>query len=244
MRRIVNLAHRFSERARAKRAQVFKESFYLTEDTRILDLGSASGENIHRVLHDTNVRPENVYIADIHPQQVEKGAIDFGYTPVIIKEMESLPFEDNFFDIVYCSSVIEHVTVPKKQVWNMKSGKRFRDLAFQSQFRFSSDIRRLGRQYFVQTPNRLFPIESHSWFPFFSFLPRRLMVPLLRITNRFWIKQTIPDWYLLREKDMNTLFKGAKIVHEKSCGMTKSFMAISSERLKEKKTDTPNELVY
>ncbi len=240
---IVNLARRFSKRARERRAKIFQQSFYLHTSTKILDLGSASGENINRVIRGTNILPGNVYIADINSQLVEKGAAEFGYIPVALKEMEDLPFADQFFDIVYCSSVIEHVTVSKKRVWCVKSGRRFRDEARQNQYSFSQIIKRLGRQYFVQTPNRFFPFESHTWLPLISFLPRRLLIPLLHLTNQFWVKETRPDWHLLSRKDMNTLFKGAKIVLEKSFGLTKSIMAISSDQLNEENPEAPNNLI-
>lgn len=55
---IVYLARRFSERARDRRAKVFQQSFHLNESTRLLDLGRVFGENIHRDLCDTNIRPE------------------------------------------------------------------------------------------------------------------------------------------------------------------------------------------
>jgi SAM-dependent methyltransferase len=119
------IALQFSERARSRRAEIFRDGFALTPQTRILDLGSEAGENIHRVLRGSPVPPENVFIADIEENAVLKGAELYGFTPVVIHESGKLPFPDAFFDIVYCSSVIEHVTLPKQEVWRCFSGKRF-----------------------------------------------------------------------------------------------------------------------
>ena len=33
-----------------------------------------------------------------------------------------------------------------------------------------------------------------------QFLPRRILIPTLRIINLFWIKKTQPDWYLLNKE--------------------------------------------
>jgi SAM-dependent methyltransferase len=227
---ITTFGRAFSKNAREKRAAIFRESFWLDEHTKILDLGSAGGAHIHAVLQGTAVKPENVYIADIKPESVEKGRLEYGYVPVLISESERLPYEDRFFDIVYCSSVIEHVTVPKEQVWSLSSGKEFKLRSLARQKEFAEEIERLGRQYFVQTPYRHFPIESHSWLPFFAWLPRRLQISVLKVTNSFWPKKTNPDWYLLDKREMSGLFEKARIVEEKSLGLTKSLMAIKSDQ--------------
>jgi len=49
----------------------------------------------------------------------------------------------------------------------------------------------------------------------------------LRLSNKFWVKQTIPDWHLLNRNEMKYLFQNAKILDEKLAGMTKSLMAVS-----------------
>ncbi len=218
----------FSRRARAKRAQIFRDAFFLDNNTKILDLGSENGSNINTVLKGSGVKSGNVYIADINADVVTQGSKLFHFNPVVINETETLPFPDGFFDIVYCSSVIEHVTVPKEKVWTLYSGSKFRSESLKRQKEFANEIRRLGKHYFVQTPYRYFPVESHSWLPFVALLPRRILIPTLRFANLFWVKKTNPDWYLLDRKEMSDLFDNAKIIDEKAFGITKSIMAIQS----------------
>ncbi len=215
-----------SNRAREKRANLFKGLFALNENTRILDLGSETGSNINAVLTGSPVKPENVYIADIDKVLIDKGRDAFGYVPVLIGESGRLPYPDGYFDILYCSSVIEHVTVKKEQVWSIYCGSSFKSKSLVRQKDFLEEIQRLGKQYFVQTPNKHFPIESHSWLPFLAWLPRRLLIPVLKFTNRFWVKKTNPDWHLLNIKEMTELFYGAKIVNENFFGLTKSIMTV------------------
>jgi SAM-dependent methyltransferase len=219
-----------STRARGRRARQFREIFRLTADTRILDLGSQWGGNIHTVLEGTPVKPENTYIADIHPKFLERGRAEFGYVPVLVGEDGKLPFPDGFFDIVYCSSVIEHVTVPKDQVYTTRSGKTFRERSLKHQREFAREIQRVGKQFFVQTPYRWFVIESHSWLPFYGWLPRRLLIPALQMVRPFWPSRTHPDWYLLNRRELSSMFDGAEIRDEKCLGLTKSIMAIKTER--------------
>jgi SAM-dependent methyltransferase len=191
----------------------------------VLDLGGGDGTHIHALLEGSPVESTNTYVADIDADAVSDGAARHGFTPVVIPETGRLPFSERFFDIVFCSSVLEHVTVPKEMMWNLTSGSRFRSIARQRQREFSEEIRRIGKGYFVQVPCRWYPIETHSWLPWFSYLPRPTQISLLRVTNRFWIKQTIPDFHLPSEAEMRSYFPDARILREKAFGMTKSLIA-------------------
>lgn len=208
---------------------MFRDLFGLASETRILDLGSESGSNIRSVLAGTPVRPENTFIADINPRVLERGREQFGFVPVLVDASGKLPFPDGYFDIVYCSSVIEHVTVPKEEVWAVRSGREFRERSLAHQREFAREIQRVGRQFFVQTPYRWFLLESHSWLPFVSWLPRRLQLPVLKTAAKFWPKSTNPDWYLLDRRELQALFADADILVEKWLGLTKSIMAIKRE---------------
>ena len=226
--RLVQIVRTLSDNARRRRSVRFRSSFVLDQKTRILDIGSEDGSAIAAVLAGTSVHPGNVYIADIDKALVSEGHDRYGFTPIVIEEAAKLPFEDAYFDIVYCSSVIEHVTVPKASVWELLNGDQFARQAWQRQTEFANEIRRIGRGYFVQTPNKWFIVESHSWLPFVGWLPRTVLVPLLALTNRIWIKRTAPDWYLLTRSKMRKLFPEATLARESFFGMTKSLMAIKS----------------
>jgi SAM-dependent methyltransferase len=225
MSMIRSLVDRLRARARTARAAVFRQAFPIDANTRIIDIGSEDGAAIARVLAGTNVSPRNVYIADIASSRVRAGQEKYGFVPVVIPESGRLPFADRFFDIVYCSSVIEHVTVPKSEVWHAK-GASFRQRAEASQRAFAEEIRRLGKGYYVQTPNKWFLIESHTWLPFVGFVPRAAQLATINVSNRCWIKRTSPDWHLLTAREMRALFPDAEIRHERLLGLTKSIMAI------------------
>ena len=225
---ITKFVYFVSERSRNKRIAIFKDSFIIDEKTKILDLGSENGTNINNVLKETKAKSSNIYIADIIEKNVFDGQRRFGFNPVVIREKGSLPFPDNFFDIVYCSSVIEHATVAKEQIWSLSSDHAFKKESYEQQKRFANEIRRVGKQYYVQTPNKYFLVESHTWLPFVGFLPRKLLLFVIGRTNLFWIKKSFPDWNLLDRKMMLGLFCDAKIMDEKIFGITKSIIAIYS----------------
>jgi SAM-dependent methyltransferase len=229
--RLRKVFNRISANARGKRAEQFRQAFRLHEDTRVLDLGSEWGGNIHAVLAGTPVKPGNTYIADISPKLLERGRAEFGFVPVLVGENGKLPFPDGYFDVVYCNSVIEHVTVPKNEVWSLRSGREFRERALAHQREFAREIQRVGRQFYVQTPYRWFVIEAHSWLPFVGWLPRRVLIPVLKVARMVWPTRTHPDWYLLNRREFASMFEGAEIRDEKWLGLTKSIMAVKSERV-------------
>jgi len=126
-------------------------------------------------------------------------------------------YADRSFDVVYSNSVIEHLG----------------DLA--SQRRMAEEIRRVGRAYYVQTPNRGFPIEPHFLVPWFQFWPRGLQLALVRRFDLGWYKKQpdparakalLDEHRLLDEGELRALFPGATIHHERFLGLTKSLIAV------------------
>ncbi len=124
-------------------------------------------------------------------------------------------FEDKKFDLVFSNSVIEHV-------YN-----------YENQAKMASEILRVGKRYFIQTPNKHFPIEAHYAIPFAQYLPKRLVLFFLTKTRvsrmTKWKKedaqQYLDEIRLLNEKDMKRLFPDSKILKERTLGMTKSLTA-------------------
>jgi 2-polyprenyl-3-methyl-5-hydroxy-6-metoxy-1,4-benzoquinol methylase len=120
------------------------------------------------------------------------------------------------FDVVFSNSVIEHVG------------------SYEDQRRMAKEIKRVGKRYFVQTPNLYFPIEPHFVFPFFQFLPQSVKVWLIshfalgwygKVTDIEKANELASEIRLLSKKEFLNLFANAKIVEEKFLGLTKSFIA-------------------
>ena len=126
-------------------------------------------------------------------------------------------FADREFDVVFSNSVIEHVG------------------SFEDQRRMADEVRRVGRRYFVQTPNRYFPIEPHFLLPYFQFYPEALQVELTRRYALGWYER-IPELErarahvrshrLLSSAEMHALFPEARIHAERIAVLTKSLIAI------------------
>jgi len=186
----------------------FAQTFELTSETRILDVG---GTALNWSL--LPVRPRVVFLNTSREQRDE----GFVWT---IGDGCALPFRDQAFDIVFSNSVIEHVGSPERQR------------------RFAAEIARTGRRYWVQTPDRGFPVEPHLLTPFLHWLPRRaqrLIAPRFTIwsllvrpsadRHDFYIRHWLEDIRLLSAADLGRMFPGARVIRERFLGWTKSLIA-------------------
>jgi len=128
----------------------------------------------------------------------------------------SLPFHDGQFDVVFSNSVIEHLETEANQRT------------------FAAEIQRVGRKYFVQTPDRRFPMEPHLIAPFIHWLPKswqRVLYPFMPIRflmPRAELDRAFAELRLLTATDMRALFPRAAIIVERTLGWPKSVLAIGS----------------
>ena len=124
---------------------------------------------------------------------------------------------------MWCSAirVIEHVGGPQRQE------------------EFASEIARVGVRYFVQTPNRWFPVEHHLLTPLIHFLPRswqRRVVGKFTVwewlarprpdQREFFLEHYLTDIRLLDGRAMRRLFPDARLIRERFLGLTKSLIAL------------------
>jgi SAM-dependent methyltransferase len=115
---------------------------------------------------------------------------------------DGLPFADDEFDLVYCSSVIEHVPPTRRSA-------------------FAAELRRVGRGWLVQTPAFGFPLEPHSLLPAAHWLPPRLRRP-------YWRLGVTGGWEeisLLRRSELESLF--GPVLPERVGPLVKSWVCIS-----------------
>lgn len=220
---LTSLFNWYSGNARKKRGDLFKSHLNPSDETSIVDLGGGTGNHFASILPYR----DNVTVADLLKDDLAEAEKNHGFKTLYFDGSDGVPVGDKEFDVVFCSSVIEHVTGPKDDVMGIDDTAEFNRVAFKHQKVFADEIRRIGKGYFVQTPYRYFPIESHSWLPFLIvFLSRPNQKRMINFFNKFWPKTTEPDWYLLTPPQMQELFPDAEIVHEKSMGLTKSLIAI------------------
>ncbi len=194
-----------SSRLRRHRFEALLRAFPDLADMSVVDLGGRPS-----MWQQLPVRPRRVVCVNFEAHEspgdwlltVQGDACDF---PAI----ERL----GPFDLAFSNSTIEHVGGHARRV------------------EFANAIRSLASRYWVQTPNRYFPVEPHAVFPAFQFLPIRLRAsvarrwPLSPLGNDGDLIDEILSIELLSATDLRFYFPEARIWRERVAGLTKSLSA-------------------
>jgi len=190
---LARMASPLAARARARRHERFFGLARLCAGDRVLDLGCGR-------LGLRALEPElQITGVDVREQPDYPGPF------VRADAAAGLPFADAEFDLVYCSSVIEHVAPPRRAA-------------------FAAELRRVGRGWFVQTPARSFPIEPHSLLPGAHWLPARLR-------RAYWRLGAAGQWEdiaLLSRAELEGLFGPA--LPERAGPLVKSWVCVRPVR--------------
>lgn len=176
---------------------------------RILDIGGQ--DEFWKALNTAEMPECEITFLNIFPMQT-----NLSNAACVLGDARCMPeFKDGQFDLAFSNSVIEHV-----------GGLR-------EQRRMAEECQRVAASYFVQTPNRYFPLEPHFLFPGFQFLPQALRAFLHSRFDLGWWRRTgdfqealeeVESIRLLSRGELRRLFANGTIWEEKFLGLTKSFV--------------------
>jgi hypothetical protein len=201
-----------SNRLRAKRFQLFEAlASGFPRPLRILDVG---GENSFWEMRGwAGVDIVQLTILNIVQQPKRYCNI----TPVAGDARTLSQFADCSFDIVFSNSVIEHL------------------FTFEGQARMAAEVRRVGKAFWVQTPNYWFPMEPHFLTPGWQWLPVSVRVGLIRRWKFGWrgpcpdgarARELVQEVRLMKAKELRALFPGATLIPERFGGLVKSWIVV------------------
>ena len=198
-------------RMRGRRWDLLHRRFPDLAGMRVLDLGGTAG-----AWRMAGVRPAHVTLVNMEDQ----GPVEEGWITTVTGDACDPPAElrGRHFDLVYSNSTIEHL------------GGHARRVAF------ARVVRTWAEHYWVQTPNRYFPVEPHWLFPGFQFLP----VPARAFVSRHWplgwyscpdgdraaVVEGVLEIELLGTTEMAQYFPDGEILTERLLGLTKSLIAV------------------
>jgi hypothetical protein len=196
----------FSGRARARRWQMFAERFPGVADMHVLDIGGDI-----RAWRLAEIRPAHLTLLNITEQEVDEPWI----TAIVGDACAPPPLPTA--DLVYSNSVIEHVG------------------GHQRRKAFAAVVRDAAPRYWVQTPNRWFPIEPHFMFPGLQYLPAEAQASLVRhwplgnhgdVDEPTRALEDVLDIDLVSATEMRLYFPDGEIARERFAGLTKSLISI------------------
>jgi hypothetical protein len=214
-----SLSTRFRQRRDVRLRNLIKGIAPRSGGLRILDLGG-SVEYWRRVgLDFLRENRATVAVMNVTTFELKADGADASLFEAMVGDACDLSqFSDGAFDLVHSNSVIEHVG-------NWARMKQF-----------AAETRRVGRNYYVQTPYYWFPIEPHYYrAPMIHWMPRPLAARVLTafpVTYSGKAKSldaafgVLDATQLIDRRQFKILFPDAEILAERLAGLTKSLIAI------------------
>lgn len=159
---------------------------------------------------------KKITIVNLNPsnwKNVEIENVQVNYFSGDARKLDNFP--NYSFDICFSNSVIEHVGNIRDQA----------DMA--------SEVRRIAKFWFIQTPAKSFPIEPHFYLPWFQYYPLSFKIWLHQNYNLGFMnkKPNKLESYidcettrLLTLGDVKLLFPDSKILNERFFFLIKSYM--------------------
>ena len=181
---------------------------------KILDIGGT--ESYWKSMGFKLNAQSEIVLLNLYEAQVQEP----GFTSIKGDACDLSGVADKSFDLVFSNSVIEHLYTKENQQL------------------MANEVQRVGKSYFIQTPNKYFPIEPHWVFPLFQFLPFKVKVFLTQHFNLGHMSKTndhakavelVKEVRLISKTEYQQLFKGANLFVEKFVGLNKSFIAYKAE---------------
>jgi hypothetical protein len=206
----IPVASKASLHVRKKMFELFMQVMRPSESISILDLGVTSDGK----------HPESNFFEQLYPYKhriVCAGTEDGSYLEkrypgtrfISIRPGEPLPFPNEAFGIVFSNAVIEH------------AGNEA------AQKNFVREVLRVGKSFFITTPNRIFPIEMHTGLPLLHYLPKTAhRYVLTKLGYGYWATEA--NLNLLHPQAFRRLFPSPVLVKIKKIrllGITSNLIA-------------------
>ena len=169
MSAVQGAAGRVSAWSRRRKLELFFRELRPTPKTTVVDVGvtDTGGEDPYRTHNFFEaLYPWPEQITAVSTQYLDRFSEAFPHVTAVRADGRHLPFADAAFDLGFSNAVLEHV------------GGR------SDQRAFVHELCRVSGRVFLATPNRWFPIDSHTLVPFAHWLPRKPREQVYRSLGR------------------------------------------------------------
>jgi ubiquinone/menaquinone biosynthesis C-methylase UbiE len=191
--RFQRLLKNFSHRSRTKKFDLLRSIFEARPSDRILDVGASGDVFLRYTLEDVYPYPERIVAGGATFEEVASTQQHYWRPQYAVFDGCQLPFPDKSFDLAFSNAVIEHILGDGRQE------------------QFAREIMRVGKSWFVTTPNFWYPFESHYHLPFIQFMPRPLAREFNRMLGKHIPKGQVQDLALLSARELHRLFPTSEI---------------------------------
>jgi len=170
-----------SYNTRVKIYKILSRNIDLEKLKSIIDVGVTADKTKNSSNFFENLFPMPEKITAISDQDASWMENEYKGLKFVQGTALEMPFDNNTFDLVFSSAVIEHVG------------------SNNNQRKFICECFRVAKKYiFITTPNRYYPIELHTAIPLIHWLPKNIHRKILKIIRKE---------YFAHEKNLNLLSK-------------------------------------
>ena len=207
---------RLSKISRIRKLELFNKLMNPTKEMRILDVGAEISPNSECNLQFIDCYPwkNNVSAINLSSEHISLIKQYYPEVDVRVGDACNLPWEDKHFDIVYSNAVIEHLG------------------NFERQKKMATEIMRIGKSWFVTTPNRWYPFEFHMRLPFVTWLPRNGYIRFGQVISYNHMKRKYmagirrDDLRLMTAKDLKHCFPTSRIIKQRVTFMAETLICV------------------
>ena len=178
-------------KSREQKHRLFLQLLRPTAEMRILNVGASGtciglAEQLEAFYpHRSQITGGGISFADVDDYRQS-----FPGVQAVVFDGCALPFADKSFDIVYSNAVLEHLP-----------GEEFAQ-------RFAAEVQRVGKGWFVTTPNFWYPVDPHYHLPFIQLLPEATQRSVVKRLGR----TPYEHLHLLTKKDVRRLFPTSEVM--------------------------------
>ncbi len=181
----------FHRKSREQKQRIFQRLLRPTADMRILNVGATGTRlGLAEQFESFYEHRSRIVGGGISFAEVQDYRASFPGVQAAVFDGCALPFRDQSFDIVYSNAVLEHLP-----------GSVYVR-------RFAAEVQRVGKGWFVTTPNLWYPIEPHYHLPLLQFLPEPAQRRLVKRLG----KTPYDNLQLLTAKQLRELFPVGKVI--------------------------------
>jgi len=211
----MSLFSRLSYISRLRKLELFNRTFSPTAQMRVLDIGAQTnaGGNEGLQFTDWYAWKNNLTAVNLSPQHIWQIRRRYPQVNAVIADARELPWPDKYFDIVHSNAVIEHVG------------------DFENQRKMASEIMRVGKQWFVATPNRWYPFEFHTRLPFVTWFGGNTYLSAKRIIGydhsrkKYTLGNKKAGFRLMTARELKSCFQHSTIIKQRVTFMAETLIA-------------------